>query len=60
MVDSALDHLAQSQCLVLTGDDQHDLSSIHDSLYTDSKSHTRHCGEIVVEESAVVQDGLVR
>lgn len=60
VVDSALDHLAQSQCLVLTSDYQHDLSSVHDSLHADGESHTRHSGEIVVEESAVVQDGLVR
>ena len=60
MVASTLDHLTQSQCFVLTRDDEHDFPRIHDGLDADGQSPARDEGEIVIEESAVVEDCLVR
>lgn len=59
MVYSALDHLTESKCLVLASDDEHNFPGVHYCLDTNGQSHSRDSLEIIVEESAVVQDGLV-
>jgi hypothetical protein len=59
MVDASLDHLAQGQRLVLSRHDEHHLPRVHDGLDADGERHAGHSGEVVVEETAVVEDGLV-
>lgn len=59
MVDASLDHLTQGQRLVLSRHDENHLPRVHDGLDADGERHAGHGGEVVVEETAVVEDGLV-
>lgn len=59
MVYRTFDHLTQCQALVLTSNHKYNLPSIHDCLDADGESHTGYEGKIIVEETAVVKDGLV-
>ena len=60
VVHSTLNHLTQSQRLVLARHYKYNLPRIHDRLHTHGQCHAWDRVEIVVEESAVVEDGLVR
>ena len=59
MIDSSLDHLTQCKSLVLTGNDQHDLSGIHNRLNTHGECHTWDSIQVIVEESTIVENSLV-
>jgi hypothetical protein len=59
MVHAPLDHLGQGKSFVLSSDDEDDLARVHDGLDADGECHAGHRGEVVVEKTAVVEDGLV-
>lgn len=59
VVHPTFDHLTQCQALVLTSNHKYNLFSIHDCLNANSQSHTGYQGEVIVEKTAVVKDGLV-
>lgn len=59
VVHSVLNHLAQCQRLVLPSHHKHHLSCIHHRLHANRQGHAGHRREVVVEETAVVEDGLV-
>ncbi len=60
MIHTPLDHMTQRQRLILPSHHEHNLPRVHDGLDADGERHTGDEGEVVVEESAVVEDGLVR
>ncbi len=59
MVDAFLYALCQGVCLVLTDDDDENLSCVHDGLYANGERHTRDFKGVVVEESRVVEHSVV-
>lgn len=59
VIDSSLDHLTEGKGLVLSSDDQYDFSSVHHRLHSDCKSHAGDLVQVIVEEAAVVKNGLV-
>lgn len=59
MIDTAFNHLTERQSLVLARDDEHDLSGVHDCLDSHGEGHAGNGGEVVVEETTVVEDGFV-
>lgn len=59
MVDAFLYTLCQRVRLVLTDNDDQNLSSVHDRLDTHRQRHPRNLERVVVEESRVVQHGII-
>ena len=59
MVDAALDTFLQRERLVRTGDDDDDLPGLQHGLHADGQRHLRDLFEVIVEESAVGEDGVV-
>jgi len=59
MIDAFFDALGQRECLVGTGDDDDDLSGVHDGTDSDGQSHLGDFGDVVVEEAGIGDDGIV-
>jgi len=60
VVHAVLDALGQRARLAGPGDDHHHLACIHDGADADSERHLGHGADVVVEEAAVGNDGVVR
>lgn len=59
VVDTLLDALCERMCLVLSDDNDKNLSCVHDGLHTYGQGHSWHLERVVVEEPRVVQNSIV-
>ena len=59
MIDAFFDAVCQCECLVRTGDDDDNFSSVHDSADADGQSHFGDLVDVVVEEAGIGDDCIV-
>ena len=60
MVNALLDRLGEREGLALAGDNDNDLARLEHGRDTDGERHAGHGGDVVVEETRVGKDGVVR
>ena len=60
VVDSLFDCLGERKGLALAGDNDNDLARLEHGGDADGESHARDSGDIVVEETSVGENGVVR
>lgn len=60
VIDALLDSLGQCECFSQAGYDDNDFPAVEDSGHTDCERHTGNEGDVVIEETRIGEDGIVR